>query len=221
MEFVISQSLTAITRGRFSLSTSRQNYLQAAVAEAQAMVQAAEIQSQNALILLNTKGKDFSDLGKSFVTNLRSNVGIQLPELMALVQPTLAYVRARLISISKGLGQPLRIVDLSIPTHVENAIHTVLGQGVTSGYLRGGEVVRRGRQQAPGRIHVDFGQLGQTHNLARTIVHEASHKYCGTEDHGYHPNLAQLSNVNAKNNADSYAYFAAEFRANPTLAYDN
>jgi hypothetical protein len=47
---------------------------------------------------------------------------------------------------------------------------------------------------------------------ARTIIHECSHKYTGTDDKAYHwdPKYATLSTKDALNNADSYAWFCMD-----------
>lgn len=46
--------------------------------------------------------------------------------------------------------------------------------------------------------------------IARTLVHEASHKFCGTKDHAYayqeDEYLSVMSSAEALNNADSYAW---------------
>lgn len=47
---------------------------------------------------------------------------------------------------------------------------------------------------------------------ARTIIHECSHKYTGTDDKAYHwdPKYATISTKDALNNADSYAWFCMD-----------
>ncbi|MEZ4362418.1 MAG: M35 family metallo-endopeptidase [Kofleriaceae bacterium] len=48
---------------------------------------------------------------------------------------------------------------------------------------------------------------------ARTIIHECSHKYCGTDDKAYHWNTSAygaLSTKDALNNADSFAWFCID-----------
>lgn len=47
---------------------------------------------------------------------------------------------------------------------------------------------------------------------ARTIIHECSHKYTGTDDKAYHwdAKYATLSTKDALNNADSYAWFCID-----------
>ncbi len=50
---------------------------------------------------------------------------------------------------------------------------------------------------------------------ARTIIHECSHKYTGTDDEAYHwdtANYANLSVKDALDNADSYAWFCIDVR---------
>jgi hypothetical protein len=50
---------------------------------------------------------------------------------------------------------------------------------------------------------------------ARTIIHECSHKYTGTDDEAYHwdtANYAGLSVKDALDNADSYAWFCIDVR---------
>lgn len=50
---------------------------------------------------------------------------------------------------------------------------------------------------------------------ARTIIHECSHKYTGTDDKAYHWDSAKyggLSTKDALNNADSYAWFCIDVR---------
>jgi hypothetical protein len=49
---------------------------------------------------------------------------------------------------------------------------------------------------------------------ARTIVHECTHKYAGTDDNAYHwdPKFATLKPKDALDNADSYAWFCIDVR---------
>jgi len=67
-----------------------------------------------------------------------------------------------------------------------------------------------------GSIHVNFQQLLKPEKqvnalrVARTIIHEASHKVCNTQDHAYatQPGYRILMDHQALWNADSYAYTA-------------
>jgi hypothetical protein len=64
-----------------------------------------------------------------------------------------------------------------------------------------------------GRIHINFHWITTRtpHRVARTIIHEASHKFIGTRDHAYKPDhvaYAGLTPSQARANADSIACFA-------------
>lgn len=63
-----------------------------------------------------------------------------------------------------------------------------------------------------GRIHVNFQwcTTRRAQRVGRTIIHEASHKFCGTRDHAYkyNPAYATLTQAEAWTNADSIACFA-------------
>lgn len=56
---------------------------------------------------------------------------------------------------------------------------------------------------------------GDADNRARTIIHECSHKYCGTDDKAYHWDTDKYANLSVKdalNNADSYSWFCMDVR---------
>lgn len=55
---------------------------------------------------------------------------------------------------------------------------------------------------------------GDADNRARTVIHECSHKFKGTDDEAYHwqPAFATLSVSDALDNADSYAWFCMDVR---------
>ena len=62
-------------------------------------------------------------------------------------------------------------------------------------------------------IYLDFSLLKKSNmqQMARVIVHEATHKFAFTGDHAYMSNdgaFARMSGANAVKNADSYAYAA-------------
>jgi hypothetical protein len=66
-----------------------------------------------------------------------------------------------------------------------------------------------------GSIHVNFSLLLKEQSVnevsvARTIIHEASHKFCSTSDFAYaiNPDYANLTASQSLGNADSYAYAA-------------
>ena len=137
----------------------------------------------------------------------------------------LATVRANVQRIRVGLTSAgLQIVD-SNPNR----------GGAASGYVRTtvGEALRPGTDPATekpfvGRIHVRFATVNTGNTpvnqqmAAFTIVHEASHRFCGTRDWGYNGGgsagyfallalgpaaIPHLATDQALNNADSYAEF--------------
>jgi len=69
--------------------------------------------------------------------------------------------------------------------------------------------------QDKGSIHINFttllGEAKYKHlHVARTIIHETSHKFCDTRDfaYSYEPGYTTLTKARAMNNADSHAYAA-------------
>lgn len=134
-------------------------------------------------------------------------------------------VRDNLVRIRNGLwGHDVQIVD-SNPNR----------GGIASGYVRCSysEIFRTrdaAREQSfAGRIHIRFGAYNAANtpvnqrNAATTIVHEATHKFCGARDWIYNgggfqghaafaaigvvPPLPAMTNAEGLNNADSYAEF--------------
>jgi lysine-specific metallo-endopeptidase family protein len=87
---------------------------------------------------------------------------------------------------------------------------------IFTGDLKGGTKYSPGRL---GSVHIDFDLLNTDSKLsiARTIIHESTHKYKDTEDHAYawyHQTTVagtaynELTKAEAMDNADSYAYAA-------------
>jgi hypothetical protein len=138
---------------------------------------------------------------------------------------TLNTARANVIRIRNGLwAVGVQIVDLN-PNR----------GGAASGYVRAStsEAVKQrdpAREMSfSGRIHVNFHRYAALNdpinhrNAATTIVHEATHKFCGARDWqnlgggskpyldmialGLPPVITALANDRALNNADSYAEF--------------
>jgi hypothetical protein len=217
MEYVISANVTAVTRGLSTLNAQEKTHLLAAATTARTWANNADTQCSRALGVLNTPGKDWYDLGPTFTNSFRQKFNVSANNMDALAVPTLIYVRRNFGRISNGLQGPLILVDLRLSFQLQNFFSGWTGGAITRGYERGGRMVRYdSHYQAPGRIHIDFGLLANTNDIARTIVHEGSHKFCGTQDHAYNPNWGNMTDVQAKNNADSYAYFAAT----PNLAYN-
>ena len=98
-----------------------------------------------------------------------------------------------------GLCQPLTIVDIN-PKEVNNEDDEVLG-GYVSRSIDG--TIR-------GNIHLNFGLLqpGNEWDVAKTLVHEASHKFAHTADHArafQSEQMGNLSPVQSLENADSIA----------------
>jgi hypothetical protein len=146
----------------------------------------------------------------------------------ALLQPTLTRIRLNLERMRTGLSDPdTQIVDTNPAWR--NA-------GGASGYVscafserfRSDDPHRE--RSSTGRIHVRFSAYNSvfdpvnSRNAAHTIIHEASHKFCGTRDWvsianstGYFAMVAQGLNVpmqpllhdQALNNAYSYEEFVA------------
>ena len=80
--------------------------------------------------------------------------------------------------------------------------------GDERGYVNMGS---RGFWGSPGDIHLRFSLLDTDppERLARTLVHEATHKYAGTSDSAYWPGAKfnGLTHKEALGNADSYAMY--------------
>jgi hypothetical protein len=76
-----------------------------------------------------------------------------------------------------------------------------------------------------GSIHIDYSVFKPTSlwtdlGVAALIVHEASHKFCGTDDHAYHHEELKYDNLSKElsaMNADSYALLAASIHAGKVL----
>jgi hypothetical protein len=212
-EIVINPTLTAVTRGVNGLSTIERTQIAQALTQARALALNAQTQTARAIQELGLPNKDVFDLGPNFVAALRTCFALPpltQPEANIVALPTLTYVNRYYARIIAGLQGHVELVSMDPGTQIANAFRGLVGAGQTRGYVRGGNLVRsQGLAEAPGRMHIDFSNLANTADTARVIVHEASHKYCGTVDHAYFGSFNTLDFVKAKNNADSYAYFAA------------
>jgi hypothetical protein len=112
--------------------------------------------------------------------------------------------------IQKGLGRQLVICD---------------SRGRRpDGKIARGYVKHHTETDTWGNIHLDFAVLTNVHEaIARTIVHEASHKFGDTKDLAYasesgrYPPKPQL----AKENADSYAWAALSFFLGRCVIFNN
>jgi hypothetical protein len=72
------------------------------------------------------------------------------------------------------------------------------------------------------QIYIHFNHLVTSNvwQMARLIIHEATHKYAYTGDYAYYSNSAAWGNLlgaNAIKNADSYAYAAVSVKASSAL----
>lgn len=112
---------------------------------------------------------------------------------------TLPTIAANVTAILNGISTGLTISDVN----ERSGVGTLGFVAVTTDNL--GNVIKRGS------IHVEFNLLKQALRpvVSMTIIHEASHKFCGTKDHAYayDPQYKRLTRAEAADNADSYAYF--------------
>jgi hypothetical protein len=112
---------------------------------------------------------------------------------------TLPTITANVTAILNGISTGLTISDVNERSGVGTLGYVV----TTTDNL--GNVVKRGS------IHIEFNLLKQALRpvVSMTIIHEASHKFCGTKDHAYayDPDYKRLTKAQAADNADSYAYF--------------
>jgi hypothetical protein len=159
---------------------------------------------------MTTPTHDLYDLGPTFLREFQEKFAIPSVNLDTLLKPILAHVNRDYCSIVHGIAGQITLVDIDLGTQVSNFFTSHLFGKTTCGYVRGANRVHDGEVlEARGRIHIDFRRLANTADSARTIVHEASHKYCGTGDPAYCPSWTTLTSANGKENADSYAYFAS------------
>lgn len=132
---------------------------------------------------------------RSFIDHFKTYFNVEVQTNRELTT-LLRQFRATCVLIQDGLNEHLDIVDLPI----------MMQGGGTAGYVAryAGPPVRRGR------IHLDFGRLvrGREWVAAETLVHEASHKFANTRDHGYVMTpmaMLALDTNQAMTNADSVA----------------
>lgn len=111
--------------------------------------------------------------------------------------------------IQAGIGHNIEIVD--IPSEVKHRANGAVN-------FSNARLLDPGDEDGPrmanrGRIHINFVSLTtRTPQLvARTIIHEASHKFTGMRDHAYISQriaYRDLTPEKAQSNADSFACFA-------------
>jgi hypothetical protein len=161
-----------------------------------------------------------------------SNIGIEVKVLNALVATfdlegikglhqrvaAIEKIETVLKTTLKGLSDDLTIENLPKTDWLKNrakyeelskkAQHA-LGNGTALerigllGYVRGAIPL------VAGNIHIAFGYLFDEDLSTWTLIHEATHKFCGTSDHGYYgeKGFDELSPSKRLDNADSFALF--------------
>lgn len=122
-------------------------------------------------------------------------------KITAVTTDTKASLLNVLPKIETGLSQDQELVDVN-PTKVDK---DELGYVSPWTHLF-----------SRGRIHLRFDLLDKrpAPEIARLLVHEASHKYAKTDDHAYFENqfkVAGITNKQARDNADSYALYVESF----------
>ena len=141
----------------------------------------------------------------------------------AALMDYLRRVEQRMDQVRQGLMRQLELVDIDPKTWAVNckryeqlaARHPHSGRVTSMGGRIFGTLGYQ-RTNADGRIHIAFGYLFDTDSSAWTIVHEASHKFCKTDDKAYIKQDAFDKSLSPKilaDNADSYAAFAAKYQA--------
>ncbi|NEO86144.1 MAG: DUF4157 domain-containing protein [Spirulina sp. SIO3F2] len=152
------------------------------------------------------------------------------------IQTVLENVKKAFVRTQVGLMKPLKIVEIS--PDVEKRPRAP-GEGKTKGYVKYPYVDSKGtlyslplgkspkkmfrklekleflsEKEHPGSIHVMFASYltdKRKTAAAKTIVHEATHKFAHTEDHEYGNLLGgkkELSLKQKAENADCYAWYA-------------
>jgi hypothetical protein len=106
--------------------------------------------------------------------------------------------------------EALKAAEKNVVLNPDKKGHAALPTVGLMGYVRGAIPL------IAGPIHICFAYLFDEAGSAWTIVHEATHKYLGTDDHAYWTGehtgkWAALTFDKAYDNADSYARFVMEF----------
>ena len=196
--FRIAPSVTAHTRTIFSqrMKPARQRLLAEAVTIAKCSLNYAITQATlNSNALIHTEGPAPKRSGNGtfndeFIRRFNVNVS-QAWEYKNL----LTLFKCICSGVLNGLLQPLPLVDINLADQ-NTDLH-----GYVTAYTNG----------RYGRIHIDF-EIIKPHNeyyVARSLIHEASHKFMHTRDYCYFDNGAmnrtQLPTTQLLNNADSIA----------------
>ncbi len=178
------------------------------------------------------RGGSDMDLSVDFLENLKSLFRVAGDASAATIRNTIETAYDSLSRVQHGLGtRDIQIVD-SNPNR----------GGVASGYVRMAyrEILRRRDAERQvsfgGRVHFRFALLraGDESKVAHVIIHEAAHKFAGARDWCYLPSESgmvamendmrgigvpsqgawyDMTNIQALNNADSYAGFVMQMPA--------
>jgi hypothetical protein len=141
--------------------------------------------------------------------------GISTGYKLANFGADLAIITSFFTRTYHGINQPLTIADSY------SAVVDGRDAEAANGYVRmkagavKNPVTRKFVANQLASIHVNFANLKQSAvssqlTVARTIIHEGTHKFCDTEDHSYRYDTSYktLTKAQALDNADSYAYAA-------------
>jgi len=131
------------------------------------------------------------------------------------------YLNTVYMMISQGINGPLKIVDIPSADKLDTngSVSLSDAKALDTADPSGLRVAKRGR------IHINFHWVTTrtAQRVARTVIHEASHKFVGARDHAYKPNkpnYAALTPKLARTNADSIACFAYYTWKNGAYALD-
>jgi hypothetical protein len=170
------------------------------------------IGSERDSILWGAGMGDLAPLPAILIQMSNEHFHINLPDVTqanaAQWQSLFTYLKQVYTLILQGIGGTLTIVDVdnSSKDDTNGSVSLRNARLLDPANADGLRIADRGR------IHINFvWALTRTHQrVARTIIHEASHKFVGARDHAYkyNPAYASLTLEEAKTNADSIACFA-------------
>ena len=140
-----------------------------------------------------------------------------------------ATIRRRMLHTSVMLHGSNYLLDVDASNRTESDGSSMDG---TEGYVSPNKVLLQNKKGTvkvfknlipAGPIHVDFDLLS-TYSLrafARIVIHEATHRFCDTDDEAYchEPAYPGLTPEQCANNADSYAYAALSFHAKALVTH--
>ena len=180
-----------VAEAKDALSDSRK-LLRSALAEVSGLWLSKDVvRYANRYFLTGEKGIDKKDLAtiKSVITLTKN--GLHGPTVGLKIAKTEPNINGKVVSRRRG--------DAPTPS--------------TKSYHNNATMLNDGRAWRQGAIHVTGDRLDQGRLGIKTLVHEATHKYAGTDDYCYFeddgvtPSSAFTSKERALRNADSYAWF--------------